>query len=74
MYIKEFIPFKDTCYYPSQFTETKYAFVSDDIPDMELSPRYHSEEECRVWYGQVAHELFDEFDVPMGKLKWVRFK
>ena len=68
MYIKEFIPFKDTFSHTVQFTEIKYAFVSDDISGMELSPRYRSEDECRVWYGQVAHELFDEFDVNPTKM------
>jgi hypothetical protein len=62
MYIESFSP-------PSTSTDTQmYAFVSDDFPEMQLSPKYHSIEACRVWYGQVAHELFDEFDVPMGKL------
>jgi hypothetical protein len=64
MYIKEFVK---TVGKTDKLTE--YAFVSDDVPEMELSPRYRSEEECRVWYGQVAHELFDEFDVKPTEMK-----
>ena len=65
MYIKEFIPHN-----PFVFDEhIEYAFVSDDVPEMEFSPRYRSEDECRVWYGHVAYELFDEFDVKPTEMK-----
>jgi hypothetical protein len=46
----------------------EYVFVSDDIDNMELSPRYVSEDKCLIWYGQVAHELFDEFDIKPTKM------